>query len=64
MARVLTIPKLPEFDSSTDGNPFAWIVRTAPQVRAVRQAQALSIRLRREAEARSARIPINPPPKP
>ena len=34
-----TVP-LPDFDPSRDGNPFAWIVRHAPTVRAARQSAA------------------------
>lgn len=29
-------PPLPVFNPEKDGNPFAWIVRTAPKVRAER----------------------------
>ena len=56
--------KLPVFDPSSGENVFAWIVRTAPQVRVARQGQALIERLRREADARAARQPAQPPTTP
>mgnify|MGYP006204990445 CR=1 FL=1 len=30
---LLRLPPVPRYDAERDGNPFAWIVATAPQVR-------------------------------
>lgn len=46
-AKLLRLPRLPVFDRETDGNPFQWIVKTAPKVRA--QRQAVTDAARREA---------------
>lgn len=32
-------PKLPTYDRKRDGNPFSWIIRTADELRAKRQAE-------------------------
>lgn len=31
---LLRLPPVPRYDAERDGNPFAWIVATAPKVRA------------------------------
>lgn len=31
---LLRLPPVPRFDAERDGNPFQWIVATAPKVRA------------------------------
>lgn len=33
-AELLRLPPVPRFDAERDGNPFQWIVATAPKVRA------------------------------
>lgn len=33
-AELLRLPPVPRFDADRDGNPFRWIVATAPKVRA------------------------------
>lgn len=52
-------PPMPEFDRQKDGNPFAWIVRMAPIVRAERQANDLTVRAFRRAEERAAARPLH-----
>lgn len=54
------MPAAPRYDATKDGNPFAWIVATAPKARAARQVIS-------DAEARArwhvrnaARLPVNP----
>ena len=34
--RLLRLPAAPRYDQDKDGNPFDWIVATAPKVRAQR----------------------------
>ncbi len=56
---ILRFPPVPRYDASKGGNPFAWIVATAPKVRAQHQAC-----LDAEAQARwvirnAARVPVS-----
>lgn len=60
---LLRFPPVPRHDATKDGNPFTWIVATAPKVRAQRQ-QVLDA----EAQARwairhAARLPRPETPK-
>ncbi|MFY9479165.1 MAG: hypothetical protein WAQ08_16085 [Aquabacterium sp.] len=39
MSTLLRLPPVPRHDPQRDGNPFAWIIATAPRVRAQQAAQ-------------------------
>jgi hypothetical protein len=52
---ILRFPPPPRYDAQQDGNPFAWIVATAPKVRAQRQVLAENEALRVAIEKRKAR---------
>lgn len=43
--RLLRLPPMPRHDPTKDGNPFDWIVKHAPIVKAERQAATLAHRL-------------------
>lgn len=45
VTRLLKLPPMPVYDPAKDGNPFAWIAKTAPIVKAERQAAMLAHRL-------------------
>ena len=52
------MPPLPEYDAARDKNPFAWIVRTAPKVRAQREDEMSRIRIERRLAERGYYDPI------
>lgn len=54
---VLRFPSAPRYDASKDGNPFRWIVATAPKVRQQRQDVMDDEALRRVLERRAAQPP-------
>lgn len=51
---------LPVFDPEKDGNPFAWIVRAAPKVRAQRAQQLTAEAAVKRAIQRAANEPVKP----
>lgn len=51
-------PAMPVYDPASGENPFAWIIRTAPQVRAQRAHDWLMDSLTRKADQRAANQPI------
>ena len=60
MTSLLRMPKVPRFDAKRDGNPFDWIVRTAPLVREERQNADDQHRQIRRIEERLYRKPVKP----
>lgn len=60
MTDLLRLPKAPSFDPDSGENPFAWIVRTAPTVRAQRQQAEADHRQVRLIEARLYNRPLKP----
>jgi hypothetical protein len=54
---LLRFPPVPRFDPKKDGNPFRWIVATAPMVRAQRQDALDAEALKRFQDRRAARLP-------
>ena len=60
MSSLLRMPETPRYDAQRDGNPFAWIVKTAPLVREQRQNADDQHRLIRRIEARLYSRPVKP----
>lgn len=57
---LLRFPPAPRYDAHKDGNPFAWIVATAPKVRAQRQDVIDNEAAKRWQERHAARLPVTP----
>jgi len=55
---LLRLPPKPVFDPAADGNPFDWIVRTAPKARAEAQAAMELHRIRLQVARRCAMPPL------
>lgn len=55
---ILRFPSPPRYDAQQDGNPFAWIVATAPKVRAERQKLIDAETPQRWRERNASRLPI------
>jgi hypothetical protein len=53
---------VPRHDAAKDGNPFRWIVETAPKVRAQRQVRIDEHAHQRWLERTAARRPVAPQP--
>lgn len=58
---LLRFPPAPRHDPHTDGNPFRWIVNTAPKVRAQRQVLIDQEAEQRWRERNAARLALKQP---
>lgn len=50
MTTLLRLPPVPRHDPQRDGNPFAWIIATAPRVRAQQATMVLQHRIANKPE--------------
>lgn len=59
-ADLLRLPPAPRYDAQKDGNPFAWIVATAPKVREQHQDVMDDNRYARRVAQRLYNKPVTP----